>query len=968
MTNQVKRLIEVDLPIRAISEHARKDQNIRKGHLHTMHVWWATRPLASCRAVIMATLLPDPADEHCPQSFRVEAQKVLKPFTGENLADKIILREALLEFIADFASWDAGVNPTYLKAARKLVSAAHPNGPPLVLDPFAGAGSIPFEALRVGVHSFAGDLNPVAVLLNKVSQEYLPKYGPRLAEGVEKWGKWVLEEARKKLQSFYPSDEKGNIPLAYIWARTIKCEGPSCGAEVPLLGMLWLSHKANNKAAFRYHGNQQTKEVIVEVFSPKSEHDLQPSIVNRFSVTCPVCGYTTPYKNVRAQLQKRKGGTRSSRLLAVVTANPTGKRTVRLPNEADNKAIEAAKHRFGELETQVTDDISLIPNEPTLQYDTFVNRANIYGIPNWGYFFTERQAVSLVTFTQLIREANRDIVSASSDDEYARAVTTCLGLVVSNCSHYNTGVSLFARDGMISCYIQGCGFPMRPDFGEANPTMPKLVGGLEFSLQQILGVLNREGAVIQTQGTAQRASAMEIPLPDDSVPYVITDPPYYYTIQYADSSDLPYVWLKRMLKGVHPDLFQFELTPKEDEIIVQSPSQPSGEGYKNSERYERNMQKALLECRRVLTESGVAVVLFAHKETSGWEALLSALVGAGWTVTASWPIDTERAARLRAGFQAMLASSVFLVCRPRETTKIGDWRDVLAELPKRIHEWMPRLADEGVVGADAIFACLGPALEIFSRYSRVEKASGEQVTLREYLEQVWAAVAREALGMIFEGADASGFEEDARLTVMWLWTLFAGANGNGKTEKASEDEESEEEAESNGKKKKIASGYVLEYDAARKIAQGLGAHLEKLSSIVEIQGDKARLLTVEERTKYLFGKDETQAPVGKRKKKDKQLKMDFLKEVEKSEAESGGWGEKTRPPIGNTVLDQLHQAMILFAAGRGEALKRFLVEDGVGTDVRFWRLAQALLALYPSKSDEKRWVDGVLARKKGLGF
>jgi putative DNA methylase len=340
----------------------------------------------------------------------------------------------------------------------------------------------------------------------------------------------------------------------------------------------------------------------------------------------------------------------------------------------------------------------------------------------------------------------------------------------------------------------------------------------------------------------------------------------------------------------------------------------------------------------------------------------------------SWPIDTEMPTRVRAQDSAVLASSIHLACRPREnvdgisTNEIGDWRDVLAELPKRIHEWMPRLAEEGVVGADAIFACLGPALEIFSRYSKVEKANGEQVTLKEYLEHVWAAVAKEALNVIFTGADATGFEEDSRLTAMWLWTLMAGANGNGKKEKVSEDEASEEETESEGKKKKTAGGFALEYDAARLIAQGLGAHLENLASVVEIAGGKARLLSVAERTKYLFGKDESQAPVGKRKKKDKQFKMDFLKEVEESEAESGGWGEKNAPKAGTTVLDQLHQAMILFAAGRSEAMKRFLVEDGVGRDGRFWRLGQAFSALYPKESEEKRWVDGVLARKKGLGF
>ena len=189
--------------------------------------------------------------------------------------------------------------------------------------------------------------------------------------------------------------------------------------------------------------------------------------------------------------------------------------------------------------------------------------------------------------------------------------------------------------------------------------------------------------------------------------------------------------------------------------------------------------------RRVLKHDGIGVIVFAHKSTSGWEAQLKAMVDAGWIITASWPIDTEMGSRLRAMDSAALASSIHLVCRPREnpdgsirTDDVGDWRDVLHELPIRIHEWMPRLAAEGVVGADAIFACLGPALEIYSRYSRVEKPNGEQVLLHEYLEKVWEAVAREALTVIFKDADTSGFEEDARLTAMWLWTLFANSWGN----------------------------------------------------------------------------------------------------------------------------------------------------------------------------------------------
>jgi hypothetical protein len=219
--------------------------------------------------------------------------------------------------------------------------------------------------------------------------------------------------------------------------------------------------------------------------------------------------------------------------------------------------------------------------------------------------------------------------------------------------------------------------------------------------------------------------------------------------------------------------------------------------------------------------------------------------------------------------------------------------------------------------------------------------------------------------MIFTGADATGFEEDARLTAMWLWTL---AKPNGQ-DSASDGEDAADDAdEAGGPSTKLGTGYSLEYDAARKIAQGLGAHLEKLAGMVEVKGDTARLLSVSERTKALFGKDQTDAPSGKRKKKDGQMKLGFEAELEAAEAASGGWGEKSVSKVGETVLDRLHQTMILFAAGRGEALRRFLVDEGIGRDQRFWRLAQALSALYPANTDEKRWVDGVLARKKGLGF
>jgi putative DNA methylase len=561
-----------------------------------------------------------------------------------------------------------------------------------------------------------------------------------------------------------------------------------------------------------------------------------------------------------------------------------------------------------------------------------------------------------------------------ADKGLAQAVSTIFGLILSNLLQYNCSMSTWLSDGMISVFIQSSSIPMRADYAEANPLMKRLVGGLHYQLDRTLEVLSQFRSSFDFTGSAALGSATRPMLPDHSVDALITDPPYYFAIPYAELSDFFYVWLKRFLRPVHEDLFKTETTPKADEAI-QNLRHSQAVGQKDRAHFETKIYESLLVGRNEVRPSGIAVVVFAHASTEGWESLLNALLRAGWIITGSWPIDTEREGRMLASRQRSLASSVHLVCRPRESTdgavrtnEIGDWRDVLQELPRRIHEWMPRLATEGVVGADAIFACLGPALEIFSRYSHVEKASGEVVTLQEYLEYVWAAVAKEALTMIFTGADATGFEADARLSAMWLWTLStAASNGNGAS--TPEDEELGEDEDDGAKAKNKVGGFVLEYDAARKIAQGLGAHLEKLASLVEVKGATARLLPVAERTRSLFQKGEAAEPIGRgrAKKKSAQLSLGFVADLEEAEA-TQEWGETGAPQKGETVLDRVHQSMILFGAGRGEALKRFLVEDGVGRDDRFWRLAQAFSALYPSSTDEKRWLDGVLARKKSLGF
>lgn len=995
MTAYPKRLIEVDLPIKRISAHSRREKSIRHGHISTLHIWWARRPLAACRAVICAALWPDPVDPLCPEPFRKAARAAMLEWTSHerqillsadsrprfeaarkkpaHFDDPLELRGALLDFIADFSNWDNSTVKEYLATSRALTQAAHESlgghagTRPLVADPFAGGGSIPLEALRVGADAFASDLNPIPVLLNKVVLEYIPKHGSRLAEEVRKWGEWLKNETEKELAVYYPVDQDGAVPVAYLWARTVRCEGPGCGAEIPLFRSACIANRGKKSVWIKSQRSRSVPNKIdIELVTGDTSVASAPEVLRRSAATCPLCGFTTAADRVRAQFSGRAGGATDASLLAVVTCREgvTG-RKYRLPVSRDELALKKAREEFQRLTLEAPNEIL---SEP-LPYLRSIFNIHLLDVTKWGQLFSPRQLVSLLTLIRLIKKLP-DEIDSSLSLELKEAVVVCLALSVDRVAAQFSSLSWWQPKGefVVGTFgRQALGIIW--DFAEIRP-VHGASGDLNGAIDWVARVLEANDCGYVGNGHAELASATKHPLPDDSVVAVVTDPPYYDAVPYADLSDFFYVLLKRMIGSVFHGFFPDDLSTKRGEI-VQLAERNTMYSYKTKEYFEDGMRNALAEARRITVSEGIAVVVFAHKTTQGWEVMLSSIIDAGWVVTASWPIDTERAVRMRATGSAALGSSIHLVCRPRENQDgsvraddVGDWRDVLAELPPRIHEWMPRLAEEGVVGADAIFACLGPALEVFSRYSRVEKASGETVALKEYLEYVWAAVAKEALAQVFKDADTAAFESDARLTAMWLWTLNAGAAGSAGGDE--EDDGSGDDDDTKGKGGKVKAGFVLEYDAARKISQGLGANLDDLKHVVEVSGETARLLPVAERTEYLFGKDQAQAPSGGRKKKASQMNL-FGELAEAGDSESV-WGEKTVKRVGETTLDRIHQSMILFATGRGEALKRFLVDDGAGSDQRFWRLAQALSALYPVSANEKRWVDGVLARKKGLGL
>ena len=756
-----KRLAEVDFPIAEVSRHAAREKSIRHGHPSTLHLWWARRPLASSRAVLLALLLPDPCDSHCPAQFSERTREVLLAMRtrpsgwDEQVKTDEGLRRALLKFIADFANWDNAANPDYLETGRALVRAAHPEETPLVVDPFAGGGSIPLEALRLGCDTFASDLNPVACLILKVMLEDIPRHGPGLADELRKVGAEIKAQAEKELADLYPKDPDGATPIAYLWARSVRCEAPNCGAEIPLMRSLWLCKKPKRKWALRTSVVREvgaTPRVEFEIFEPKSDREVAGGTVARAKATCLCCGAVLSPVRVRTQLTAQRGGADAifdddghrsggARMTAVVTLTPGEQgRHYRLPTDADYAAVRLAQGRMAsileEWESGGRQGLCPVPDEPLpLMSGTF--NVPLYGINRWGDLFTARQKVALLEFGKLDTTTN------------SRDVQETCGLAISKLSELSNSICAWEPVAECPRHIFGRqAIPIAWDFGEGVLTSSSS-GSFEVSTSNVgLGI--KSIGPVTGSSSMQVADATNHPLPDQSAGIWFTDPPYYFAVPYADLSDFFFVWLKRVLPD-HPllrDPFNSEnrLTPKDSELCEMARWDSARYPHKDQQFFEDGMTKAFIEGRRILNEDGVGSVIFAHKTTEGWEALLSGMIRGGWIITGSWPIATEMASRLRARDSAALATSVHLICRPRlADAPVGDWADVLRELPVRVGDWMQRLQGEGVRGADLVFACVGPALEIYSRYSGVETAEGRGVALPEYLEKVWEVVGREAL-------------------------------------------------------------------------------------------------------------------------------------------------------------------------------------------------------------------------------
>lgn len=745
-----RRLIEDSLPLAEISEYSAKEKSIRHGHISTLHLWWARRPLAAARAATMAALLPAPKDDKERQYFH--------------------------QLLTNNLDWGLGKDPQQLvDRLRSVIDKYWVGRPPAILDPFSGGGALPLEAERLGAEAFATDLNPVAHLIQLATLYYPQRFAhiksertpqdqltgrARLISEVERWGRVVLERVASDIQDCYRTDN-GDEPLFYIWARTVRCQNPACRAEIPLIGSYYLIKKTGQIVALLPQVSEDRKSAAFEVVeNPDDSIDLNAGTITGANGICPCCNQTAPNKYIKAQ---GKAGGLGHKLLAVAVREGTRGKRYRVPTQAEVKraASVPAPDDFG--------DIPAVPHEPMPPRGTLGFRVQNYGFETWGSIYNPRQALAMATFARHVRNIVAEVQEANSDlgddaEEFSCAVATYLGLCVSKLADFLSTICVLNYTGGrgVGHTFRMQALAMTWDYAETNP-----FNGLAAGWPKIVDDLVRTLELLVFTGTAnvRRASADNLPFGDGIFDAVITDPPYYDAVPYSDLSDYFYVWLRRAIGEVHPEVLATELTPKRSEM-VQNPAHN-----KSAEFFELAMSKAFGEMHRTLKENGILVLVFAHKSTAAWETLLKALLDNDLVVTASWPIETEKPGRTRAIGSAALASSVFIVCRKRSAHDDGFLDDVEPELKTRLHERLDYFWSQGIRGADFFMSAIGPAVEVFGRYMRVLKLSGEEVTIGELLDKVRGIVADYALQRIVHGEAAGNVDEASRFYVIWRWAF-----------------------------------------------------------------------------------------------------------------------------------------------------------------------------------------------------
>ena len=764
-----KKLIEVDLPLDAINAESKREKSIRHGHPSTLHLWWARRPLTSCRAVIFASMVDDPSS--CTEEFKTEeAQRAERKRLHELIEQLVVwentdekrpeardtLEKARFEIARSFAR-SLGEDPPDKNSPAEVLNYLNDKALP-IYDPFAGGGSIPLEAQRLGLQAVASDLNPVAVLINKALIELPPKFRHRppvnpeadpigievgkgrsrrkvawrgaagLADDIRYYGRRMRELAWERIGHLYPKakllDGGEATVIAWLWARTVPCPNPACGVALPLIRSFRLSRNKRNRHWVKPVVDPVTKNVSIEV-QAHSEGVLEKGSVNRNGAVCISCGTGLPLAYVR---QQSRAGKMSEQMTAIVA-------------EGDRKRLYVSP-----TDEHIRTALSAKPNASSIPRQKMPTTASLvsgrgYGITYWHELFTDRQLTALTTLSDLMPEIQTLICEHGADDEYTSAVCTYLALAISKeadyCSSYVTWGAGTTGENVSHVFTRQA-IPMVWDFAEANPfasSTGSWLGQVEWAAK----VVERLPVHVNNSIVCQADASTTILA--DSGPVIVTDPPYYDNISYAELSDFFYVWLRPLLRDVYPDLFAGIQVPIEEEMIAA----PRFENAR--ERFETLMDRTLRLIRQRCSPDFPSSIFYAYKQqeikqdgrtSTGWDTMLTALVSTGFQIVGTWPMRTEFSARSNALNANSLASSVVLVCRPRqEDAQTATRRQFLDELEAKLPSALDQLTREShIAPVDLRQAAIGPGMEVYSQYRRVETIGGKPVSVREALTAI----------------------------------------------------------------------------------------------------------------------------------------------------------------------------------------------------------------------------------------
>ena len=783
-----RKLIEVALPLDAINQQSAREKSIRKGHPSTLHLWWARRPLATARAVLFSQLVDDPSERY--EEF-LEAARGAGETDPESAAERAVEaeRRRLFTLITRMVNWDNIGDEHLMCEVREEIRRSTGEEPPAVLDPFAGGGSIPLEAQRLGLEAHASDLNPVAVLINKALIEIPPRFAGRapvfpgaddgtrswpgahgLAEDVRRYGEWMREEAWRRIGHLYPRaqlpDGSTATVIAWIWARTVTCPNPACGIEAPLVRSWWLGKKKGKEAYIvpRVVGDHVEYSVGHDPKRAPTKQD-DGTISGRRGAVCVSCRSAISMDYIKNEGNKSLMGVQA----CAVVAEGRRSRIYLPPNDVNVGSTR--------IERPVGVPSQRLPNDPRNFWTV------AYGLDTFEKLFTARQLTALTTFSDLVSEAREQVLrdtlaGGMSEGErleaggagaaaYADAVATYLGFAVSRLTDYSSALNTWANNPQMEILrnvFARQALPMAWDFAEGNP-FASSSGSLSIMVKAISEAVSRAPANVTSCVLQADAASRDY---RDAV--VSTDPPYYDNIGYSDLSDFFYVWLRRSLKDVHPSLFSTMLVPKAEELVA-NPYRHSGkDGAKKF--FEDGFRAVFANARRNANPDYPMTVYYAFKQTetstegrtsTGWSTILEGMIRSGWTITATWPMRSERGGRMTSVGTNALASSIVLVLRPRpEDAPMTDRRSLMRELRRTLPEAVETLRSGGIAPVDLAQAAIGPGMSVFSHYSRVISPDGTDMSVSEALTQI-NAVLDEVLG-----EQEGDLDPDTRWCLTWF--------------------------------------------------------------------------------------------------------------------------------------------------------------------------------------------------------